>query len=417
MALKILFIGVGLVHYFNGVLNRLDALENIEIINLVPERSRGHLEEGVYATNQDVTFKILSLPEISVTPLLKRFRGLRSLLVHEQPNIIVYTDYYRNIFLFDWPVIKTVKRQNIRLVMKSIPFRINKYPDALAHADKLINSDKVLPKKLRGNDLAWDIDIPRGIKRTLGRLSILLRKLSLNVPHAHVNYIEDAYEIYQSYGVPHHKIFITSNSPDTDDLLSIRKRIENDPPIIKKCDHRIIHVGRLVNGKRVDLLVHALVAVKKEIPDAELIVIGDGPEKESLVKLAAHLNVLDSIRFIGAIYDARLLGKYFLASSIYVLAGMGGLSINDAMCFGRPIICSVCDGTEKRLVRDGYNGLYFEQGNQKDLAQKIVYLLKNPRLQREMGINSVSIIENEVNIHTVVKGYLDAFAYVMRHCA
>jgi len=121
--------------------------------------------------------------------------------------------------------------------------------------------------------------------------------------------------------------------------------------------------------------------------------------------------------FIGAIYDANLLGKYLLASSVYVLAGMGGLSINDAMCFGRPIICSVCDGTEKRLVRDGYNGLYFEHGDQNDLTQKILYLLKNPRLQLKMGLNSSSIIKNEINIHTVIKGYMNAFEFVMRHCA
>jgi len=61
MALKILFIGVGLVHYYNRVLNRLNALENIEIVNLVPEKSRGHLEEGVYTTQKDVAFNIMSL--------------------------------------------------------------------------------------------------------------------------------------------------------------------------------------------------------------------------------------------------------------------------------------------------------------------------------------------------------------------
>ena len=384
---------------------------------MVPEKSRGHLEEGVYATQKDVTFNILSLPEKRITSILKSFRGLRSLLVCEQPNIIVYTDYYRNIFLFDWPVIRTVKRQRIRLVMKSIPFRIKKYPDAIADADNIIKSETILPKALRENKYTRGIDYPRCFKWTLGRLSIALKRLSFNVPHAHVNYIEDAYEIYQSYGVPQHKIFITSNSPDTDYLLSIRKQIENDPPIVPASDHRIIHVGRLVESKRVDLLVHALVAVKEEIPDAELIVIGEGPEKQSLIKLAAQLNVLDSIMFVGAVYDANLLGNYILASCVYVLAGMGGLSINDAMCFGRPIICSVCDGTEKRLVKDGYNGLYFEHGNQNDLAQKIVYLLKNSRLQRIMGINSSAIIKNEINIHTVIKGYVDAFEYVMRHYA
>jgi glycosyltransferase involved in cell wall biosynthesis len=91
---------------------------------------------------------------------------------------------------------------------------------------------------------------------------------------------------------------------------------------------------------------------------------------------------------------------------------MGGLSINDAMIFGLPVICSVCDGTEKILVREGINGLLFENGNQNDLVKKILSLLENPFVARRMGIRSTEIIRDEINIHTVLKGYLDAFSYV-----
>jgi glycosyltransferase involved in cell wall biosynthesis len=92
---------------------------------------------------------------------------------------------------------------------------------------------------------------------------------------------------------------------------------------------------------------------------------------------------------------------------------MGGLSINDAMFFQLPIICSVCDGTEKKLVREGYNGLYFKEGSEDDLVDKIRYLFSNSVLRRQMGINSRKIIDEEINIHTVVKGYMDAFLHVM----
>jgi glycosyltransferase involved in cell wall biosynthesis len=100
-----------------------------------------------------------------------------------------------------------------------------------------------------------------------------------------------------------------------------------------------------------------------------------------------------------------------------VLAGMGGLSINDAMIFGLPVVCSVCDGTEKKLVKEGVNGVFFEEGNQEDLAEKIIYLLNHPSLIGEMGVRSTQIIQNEINIHTVLKGYLDCFSYVMASAA
>jgi glycosyltransferase involved in cell wall biosynthesis len=103
-----------------------------------------------------------------------------------------------------------------------------------------------------------------------------------------------------------------------------------------------------------------------------------------------------------------------MSSTIYVLAGMGGLSINDAMCFGLPVICSVGDGTEKKLVRDGFNGKYFKEGDEDDLVEKITYLFTHPQLLRQMGHNSTAIIKNEINIHTVVKGFTDAFEFVAK---
>ena len=91
---------------------------------------------------------------------------------------------------------------------------------------------------------------------------------------------------------------------------------------------------------------------------------------------------------------------------------MGGLSINEAMCFSKPIICSVCDGTEKHLVLDEYNGKYFEEDNESDLTNKIIYLLSDQHKLKIMGENSEKIIIDKININTVVNGYSNAFNYV-----
>jgi glycosyltransferase involved in cell wall biosynthesis len=96
---------------------------------------------------------------------------------------------------------------------------------------------------------------------------------------------------------------------------------------------------------------------------------------------------------------------------------MGGLSINEAMLFGKPVICSVCDGTEKKLVRDGFNGYFFENGNLISLKEKISLLLSDKNKIDEFGKNSVSIIKDEVNIHTVVAGYLNAFTNILNNLA
>ena len=101
-----------------------------------------------------------------------------------------------------------------------------------------------------------------------------------------------------------------------------------------------------------------------------------------------------------------------MASSVYVLAGMGGLSINEAMAYGKPVICSRCDGTERDLVKDGENGLYFQEGNVGDLAAKIGILLKDPFQGRRMGEHSLKVIEDKINLETVTRRFMDCFLYV-----
>ena len=235
----------------------------------------------------------------------------------------------------------------------------------------------------------------------------------LNLPDAHVNYVE-AYDYFESYGIARKKIFITRNSPDTDMLLAVRKEIEAEQPILPINKHRLLHVGRLVQWKRVDLLLRAFSVIKVRFPMAELLVIGSGPEEERLKSLVYDLQLDAAVSFVGGVYEPRLLGQYYLASSLYVLAGMGGLSINEAMCFGLPILCSVCDGTEKVLVREGVNGRYFRDGDEKDLVDKITWFFEHPVHSEQMGNVSEEIIQHEVNIHTVIKGYLDALQFVVQ---
>jgi glycosyltransferase involved in cell wall biosynthesis len=405
--MKVLFIGVGLVHYFNPILNRLNAGDNIQVLNLVPSSSRGHLEPGVFTTQEGVDFKVIFLKERRMTPLFKGFARLHKLLQSERPDIIVYTDYYANIFLFDLLTMWTVRRLGIKLIMKSIPFRLKKYRDALADPENLPNLNFYLPKALR------ERIHHRGLHKLLRQVKVYLQRMAFNRPHAHVNYTPEAVDIFGSYGVSKNRIFITYNSPDTDILLGIRRKIENEPPLMPVNEHRIIHVGRLVEWKRVDLLIHSLHLIKSTFPSAELIVVGDGPMRSDLVSLAKRLGLMDSVIFKGAIHDAEILGKLFSCSSVFVLAGMGGLAINDAMCFGKPIICSVCDGTERMLVRNAVNGLLFRNNDLKDLTSKILFLFNHPDKRREMGMASTRIIRNEINVHTVIRGYMDAFNFVM----
>ena len=136
-------------------------------------------------------------------------------------------------------------------------------------------------------------------------------------------------------------------------------------------------------------------------------IVGDGPELENLKTLVNSLDAPSYIQFKGAVYEGETLSKLFLGSGVYVLAGMGGLSINEAMTHSLPVICSVADGTEKHLVYEGVNGYYFTDGDANSLKGAIEKMCSSD--MTAMGNASLKIIQDRINLQQVAKHFVTAF--------
>ncbi len=404
--MKIIFLFSGLTHYYNLVLSRINNEPDIELSVIIPTEASNHIGAGVNQTRDGVNFKVIELKERNLK-LFNNFSGLSDTLLVEAPDVVVTIEIYLQAFLFDSRLKQTMKKLGAGLILKTIPFRLPLFQDACLDIEKNPQSYASLPSSVNS------ILNLTGIIRHIKKMQLNVRRRAMKLPDAHVNYIE-AYDLLASYGIDKENIFITRNSPDTDLLFSVKKLLKDTPPILPPNPFRLLHIGRLVAWKRVDMLLYAFASLRNTYADAELIIIGVGPQEKELKSLAETLNLGTSVIFTGGVYDAKVLGQYIMACSLYVLAGMGGLSINDAMSFGLPILCSVCDGTEKILVREGYNGRYFKEGSRQDLLEKIKWFFDHPAEMAKMGRNSEEIIRKEVNIHTVVKGYIDAFNYVKK---
>lgn len=409
---KIIFLLPALTHYYNLVLSKLNLEPDVELVLIVPSNVRAAIVEGVYQTKEGINFKVIELEERLLFGRYVTFNGLAKTILQEKPDIVVVIGNYMHAFLLDIPVVIAMKRLRAGLILKDHPFRLSSYHETCSTLAIRHTGIASLPSAINRVLLATGLILPVKWAQWLYRRALLaIDKRARNHVDAHVNYVE-AYELLGSYGIPREKIFITRNSPDTDLLLSVKDSLAGTPPILPHNPYRLLHVGRLVAWKRVDMLIRAFSRVREHFPEAELLVIGTGPDEAALKKLAQDMKLGTSVIFTGGVYDLQLLGQYFMATSLYVLAGMGGLSINDAMCFGLPILCSVCDGTEKILVREGINGRYFRDGDEDDLVEKIIWFFDHAGQLQEMGRKSEEIIRNEVNIHTVINGYMNAFHYV-----
>lgn len=404
MMLKVLFVQGGLPAYFKFILNKLNEVNELEVIEIIPAGKGSTLGAGVQVDKMGANFKIIELEEYTTWYGKSFFRNFEHTVYATGATVILLGWPYMMFFAFNLALVRRLKKKGIKIIHRDIPFNTPAFGKTISYYRQNQNRQEGMAEQ----------------KNTLFGLIIFMlltrvRKIYLRLADAHIYYTDQSREIIGSYGINQEKIFVSANSPDTDLLLDTYDKIKKEALLLPMNRFRLIHVGRLVKWKRVDLILQAMALLKPKFPELELLVAGFGPEEENLKIQARELGLDKSTVFLGGIYNPDSLGKYLNESAIYVLAGMGGLSINDAMCFGKPVICSEADGTEKRLVKAGYNGYYFKNGDVASLVERISLLLSDPAQVKVFGERSLEIIKNEVNIHTVIKEYVNAFNFVTKN--
>jgi glycosyltransferase involved in cell wall biosynthesis len=175
-------------------------------------------------------------------------------------------------------------------------------------------------------------------------------------------------EYFVKYGANPDRIFYFPYEPDyalienlpADAVESARNRFNLDPT-----RRRLVYSGRLVRVKRVDLLVDAFIAIAKDRPGWDLVIIGDGPMKPELLRrIPADL----SERFIwaGFIDDQTTVSAIYRNCDVLVLPSdyePWALVINEAVCSGLAVVSSNVVGASAELVRENVNGRLFPPGD------------------------------------------------------
>lgn len=402
--MKVLFTFSGLPHYLRSLLNKLVRDHGIDVTVIIPEGKGAAIGGGVrlVRTGVEDCFHLLHLKEYKGVLGKPYFKGLWKTLDEVSPTILVIGWPHIVNYLFDIRSRRVVKRKKISLVFREIPFMVAPRNRAIRYYRQhpVVNED-------------LDTENPGGLAFYIWAMLLnQLRKMYYRLPDATMSYTSQGREIHRSFGIPGEDIFVTCNSPDTDRLAEVRSKLLAEGVKVEN-PARVLHLGRLVRWKRVDLLIEAVSQLSEKHGNIELYVIGEGPEEEHLKSLAGRRVAGGKVVFPGSIYDPEELGRQIMSSGIYVLAGMGGLSINEAMAFGKPVICSRADGTEKDLVTEGVNGYFFREGDASDLASKIDRLITDPETLRKMGQESLAVIRDRINLDSVAKRYVDCFMHVV----
>jgi glycosyltransferase involved in cell wall biosynthesis len=162
-------------------------------------------------------------------------------------------------------------------------------------------------------------------------------------------------------------------------------RLEHDPL-------KLITVGRLVNGKGIDLCLQALQLIRDRNLKIQLSIIGDGEEKSSLIEMTKSFGLEDSVAFLGhqppeVIAEQLSSHHVFLQPSRKAKHGWiegFGVSITEAMASALPVIASNTGGIPDQ-VRDGLDGFLVEIDSYKDIAECILKYEADEELRKRHG--------------------------------
>lgn len=217
---------------------------------------------------------------------------------------------------------------------------------------------------------------------------------------AHLVYSSVGKEYYKSIGIPEKKIFTAVNVVETERIKHLRQTREYaEVSATKGNNFNVLYVGAVNKKKKIEILIDAFADFSKSKSDVCLTIVGGGSYLPEIRERARQKGIENSLETPGQVIDG--LYKYFATADVFVLPGLGGLAISEAMAYGLPVICSIGDGCEVDLV-DQTNGFRDPKLNEESLCQYLEVLYRDRDLLGKMKRQSLYKIENFYNVNTYI---------------
>ena len=209
-------------------------------------------------------------------------------------------------------------------------------------------------------------------------------------------------ENIEEMGVPREKVRYIPNGVDVDEFSPP----SSNPP----APHRLLWVGRMSVEKGLHILIEAMREVLREFPHAQLTLVGDGPEKSTIEQLIKEYQLEKHVHLEG-LCSHQEVSRYFKRAHVFVLPSLREgfpLVVLEALASGVPCIASNVGGL-KAVVEDGVNGYLVSPSNMKELSLKVIELLNNPDVLKEMGESARNTIADHYSWGSIADRTLDIY--------
>jgi glycosyltransferase involved in cell wall biosynthesis len=191
--------------------------------------------------------------------------------------------------------------------------------------------------------------------------------------------------------------------PSPDDYLSVRHEFGLPPEALV-----VSTIGALHPRKSHELFVQAAQAVSSAEPRARFLVIGEGELRGELELMALSMGLADRLKFTGERGDvARLLSATDVYVKPGVVEGFIGITVLEALGLGKPVVAFETEDVKLALT-DGETGLIARNGDVPSLAERIIYLLRNPSVGTRLGQAGQQVVLQRFDFG-VLAGRLEEF--------
>ena len=177
----------------------------------------------------------------------------------------------------------------------------------------------------------------------------------------------------------------------------------------------VLYVGRIDPEKKVGLVVEAFDSVLKKIPNAFLVVVGDGVDRLNLEKKARELGITDSVKFLGRVippdlYELYKIGDIFATASPIETQG---IVLIEAAASGMPLV-AVDAGAVAEVCLNNKNGFLVEPGDVEAISNSIVKILEDDKLREKFSKKSIEIA-HEHDFDRTLDKFTEIYNKVLNH--
>jgi len=217
--------------------------------------------------------------------------------------------------------------------------------------------------------------------------------------------------LMNDFGIEEEKIRVSHNGIDVE-----RYATRNTPHLLRQTGQHATRkrkelglsdgpaigiIARLSDVKGHIYLIEAMKIVLNTLPNAQLLIVGEGKMKEELINRVNSLGIQKNIFFIPAVADTRdVLGVMDLFVMPSLKEGLG-LALMEAMAQGLAVVGSDVGGI-KSLIQDGINGLLVKPADSQDIARAILELLQDTRKRDSLGREAQNFIRKNFSQEKMV---------------